>query len=430
MSHRAKHDRTSQDGQTDKPPDGQTAKRPNGNTALALLPLLLVFSACSDRSDAQTEEQVLEVAAEVIPRVEHAVGLTFKSQPELALKTRDEVRAYLDAKIAEELPPEEIERLTIAYRMFGLIPDTLDLAALMLELYSEQVAGYYDPDSTVLYVVEGTDPMIVRITIAHELVHALQDQYMPIDSILSTRRQNDRRIAAQSVLEGQAMLASILAMAPEQDLGALGAFWTDATRMAQIRDQEKRMPVFANAPLVIRDGLIFPYLAGADFMNWFGRVHPDTVPYGPRLPQSTEHILHPDRYGAGDTPVDLAFPEESSASYSDGLGEFETRVLLTELTGSETSGAVGALGWGGDRYAVFPAADAHALVWWSVWDSEAARERFATMLSREWRVSEAGWRHLVYETDVQGHPAVLFIYAPEGWDRWDDPPGVVLSAGA
>ena len=389
----------------------------------AIPPLLaLCLTACSG-SNAQTEEQMHEVAEEVIPRVEQAVGLSFKTPPELAVRSRDEVRRYLDAKIRTELPPEEVERLTIAYRMFGLIPDTLDLVTMMLELYSEQVAGFYEPDSAVLYVVEGSDPLVSRLTIAHELVHALQDQYMPLDSILSSRRQNDRQIAAQSVLEGQAMLGSVLAMSPGQDLSEIGPFWSDATRMAQIREQEQRMPVFASAPRVIKDGLIFPYLAGADFMNWFARVYPDTVPYGPRLPASTEHILHPDRYNAGDLPVELIFTNSDEAFYTDGLGEFEIRILLTQLTGSETVAAAGALGWGGDRYAVFGAGENFGLAWWSVWDNAEARDRFASLLENEW-IASGESRFAVKRTDVDEHPGVLFLSGPAEWSMWDDPPDV------
>ena len=61
--------------------------------------------------------------------------------------------------------------------------------------------------------------------------------------------------------------------------------------------------MFAAAPLVIREGLVFPYLAGADFVRWFMEDYPDTVPYGDRLPASTEHILHPERYREGDMPI-------------------------------------------------------------------------------------------------------------------------------
>ena len=69
------------------------------------------------------------------------------------------------------------------------------------------------------------------------------------------------------------------------------------------------MPVFARAPLVVREALIFPYLDGAEFMRWWNASGPrDTVPYGPRMPVSTEQILHPERYARGDQPVVVRFP--------------------------------------------------------------------------------------------------------------------------
>ena len=53
----------------------------------------------------------------------------------------------------------------------------------MLELLTEQVVGYYDPATKVLYVVDGAEPAMVNVTVTHELVHALQDQYLNLDSI-------------------------------------------------------------------------------------------------------------------------------------------------------------------------------------------------------------------------------------------------------
>jgi hypothetical protein len=245
---------------------------------------------------------------------------------------------------------------------------------------------------------------------------------MPIDSVLNLQRQNDRQIAAQAVLEGQAMIGSILALMPGQDLSALGSFWSDGERRRAIREQEQRMPVFASAPLIVREGLIFPYLAGADFVGWFKRFYPDTVPYGSRLPTSTEQILHPDRYRAGDSPVNLTFADAQSVVYTDGLGEYETRVLLTELTGSESTAAAGALGWGGDRYAVFDIAGQHGLVWWSVWDSDSAADRFADLLARVWSArTTVSERHAVERETVDSHPAVLFMYGPSDWNMWAAP---------
>jgi len=397
--------------------------------AAFVIPLLLgLLAGCGERSIAQSEDQVQAAVDNVLPEVERAVGLPFVTTPAVAVRSREQMRAYVDAKIAEELPPEEIERLTIAYRLFGLIPDTLDLAALLLELYTEQVVGYYEPDSSTLYVVDDADPAIARLTIAHELVHALQDQYMPLDSILSMKSQNDRVIAAQSVLEGQATLGSMLAVLPDQDADAFGELWTDAGVRQMMNAQQERMPVFAAAPLIIKEGLIFPYLAGADFVRWFSRQYPDTVPFGPRLPTSTEHILRPEQYLAGDSPVSLGYVEAEDAVYTDDLGQFETQLLLTEWTGSASVASRGAFAWGGDRYAVFETGGRHALVWWTVWDDRRAADRFHEIVLEDVGNGRSnGMVRSVERLEIEGHPAVLYALHPEGWERAHDLPRVTVN---
>src|SRR5207244_4466726 len=77
----------------------------------------------------------------------------------------------------------------------------------MIDLLTEQVAGYFDPDSNALYIPTDIDPSQARLVISHELVHALQHQYLNLDSLVELKRQNDRRSAAQAILEGQATLA-------------------------------------------------------------------------------------------------------------------------------------------------------------------------------------------------------------------------------
>jgi len=343
------------------------------------------------------------------------VGLKFRSPPRVARRSTEQVRSYLRAKLDADLPPEEVAGVTIAYKLFGLMPDTLDLRSLLLALYTEQVVGYYDPDSTTLYVVDGTDPAQLRLVLAHELVHGLQGQYVALDSLLSQRSQNDRRMAAQAVMEGQATLASLTALMPDQDYATLPDFWQEFRR--SVRAQQDRLPVFGAAPAVIREGLIFPYLAGADFVRWFTRTYPDTVPFGPRLPASTEQILHPERYRERDDPVPLWVEHLGTPPvYEDGLGEFEIRILLTELSGSESVGSAGALGWAGDRYVVLVAGSEHALVWWSVWDTDQAAQRVAVLLDREWRRRPG--RRTTIEGAFFGRRGVRLIDAPEDWDGW------------
>jgi Zn-dependent peptidase ImmA (M78 family) len=380
-----------------------------------------LLTACGERGEAQSEARVRQLALELAPDVERAVGMPFIQPPLIAVRSREQVSAYLTRKVDDELPPSVLEGMAVAYQLFGLIPDTLDLRSLLLGLYTEQVVGYFDPDSATLYVVEGSDPVQLRMVLAHELVHVLQGQHTSIDSMLDPGHTNDRRTAAQAVLEGQATLASLTALMPDQDFNAVPEFWT--TYRQALMQQHELMPVFNAAPLIVREVLIFPYLGGADFVRWFSREYRDTVPFGPRLPASTEQILHPERYRMGDLPVDLVPLEERPTVFSDCLGEFEIRVLLTVLTGSESAGRAGALAWGGDRYAVFPHDDDEfALVWWSVWDTERAANRFATLLERVWPTSDAAdRRHAITRISVEGHHGVRLVDAPTAWQGWERP---------
>jgi hypothetical protein len=358
--------------------------------------------------------------------VERVTGLQFKSPPRSALRSREQVRDYLIRKLDEELPSPRMQGLQTAYRLFGLLPDTLKLRSLLLDLYTEQVAGYYDPDSAMLFGVVGADPTQLRLVLAHEMVHALQGQYLPLDSILHETSNNDRLTAAQAVLEGQATLASIDVLAPSQNVSSSPEFW-DLYR-EQVREQQSSMPVFAKAPLIVREALIFPYLAGAEFMHWWKESGRDSVPYGPRMPVSTEQILFPDRYARGDAPVALAFPSDTGIVYEDVLGEGEIRVLMSQLAGSSEVRTRGPIGWGGDRYRVYATPAGPALVWYVVWDDPKSADRFLWGYGGKLRsTARKGYRTTLENFELEGKSATRYVLAPEGWDGWGQVPTALIS---
>ena len=112
--------------------------------------------------------------------------------------------------------------------------------------------------------------------------------------------------------------------------------------------------------------------------------------------------------------------------YDDALGEFETRILLTELTASESIATAGATGWGGDRYAVIAAGDEYALVWWSVWDSERAAKRFTNVFKRGLaKRGTVGRSQRLEQTTIDGRAGVRFVDAPMNWTGWDRLPSVI-----
>ena len=278
---------------------------------LAALPVAMLWGAggsgCQERANrVQTEAALRQTVEKMVPGVERATGLKFRRHPAVLRRNRSQVRDYVARKFDEELPPGELAGAQAAYRLFGLIPDTFDLRRVLVNLLTEQIAGYYDPDSNALFVPSDIDPFQLRIVVSHELVHALQHEYVNLDSLTQQKRQNDRRSAAQAVLEGQATFAQIAVLMPEQRPETLppGWFWRQREVASQ---QQAQMPEFAQAPPWLRETLIFPYLGGAEFIRWFEHQYPGKQPYGALIPTSTEQILDPTRYAAGDQPRSLAF---------------------------------------------------------------------------------------------------------------------------
>ena len=385
---------------------------------------------CQERAkQVESEAELRQAVRRMMPAVERATGLTFRRDPALLRRSRAQVRDYVIHKFDADLPPAELAGAQAAYRLFGLIPDTLDLRRTMVDLLTEQVAGYYDPDSNALFIPADVDPMQLRLVISHELVHALQHQYVNLDSLIQLKRHNDRRSAAQAILEGQATLAQILVLMPEQRLESLPDFWQLRGALGR---QQAQMREFAHAPLWLRESLIFPYLGGAEFVRWFEREYPGREPFGALMPVSTEQILHPSRYAAHDTPTELAFgggPPLDPVRYEDDLGEFETRLLFQQLLGDETEATLLATGWDGDRYAVL-GEHADVLVWYTLWDDGRAADRFAHGLERAWarRLPTGRRRSEIKRLVIDGRPAVRLVDAPAGWHGWKNLPQVTVMA--
>ena len=345
------------------------------------------------------------------PGVEQSVGLPFKSTPRSEMVSKEAVRSYILGRLDREFPQSRRDGMQAAYRLFGLLPDTLDLEKLLLDLYGEQVAGYYDPETSTLYGVEGGDRTQLRLILAHELVHALQHQYLPLDTLMSAKEDGDRTAATQAVLEGHATLASIALLAPGVDVIHTQEFWD--TYKEQVRTSQSSMPIFATAPLILRESLIFPYVSGAEFMRWWAQSNHPPLPSRGELPTSTEQVLHPDRYPA-DQPVTVRFADSTAkVLFEDTFGELETQILLASFRGAGVAGLEQPLGWGGDRYRVYETPGGPALVWLTAWDGEPQRDRFRALAEEGFRkLGRPGYRVVVEAISIDGRPGVRVEHRP------------------
>jgi len=393
------------------------------NRALLVLVGAAAASACRGETPRAIDESRLHTLVDSLrPAIERAAGLGFRDSVRVRMTTRDEVRAYLAAQVDQDFPPGRLEGLQAAYGLLRMLPDSLDLRALLLDLYAEQVAGYYDPEVRTLYAVRGTDPMQVRLIFAHELVHALQHQYLPLDSLMSVGDDADRLAATQAVLEGHAHVVSIRTITSGRDPTTEPGFW-DLSRQ-QIRTAQEQMESVRRAPLVLRERLVFPYLGGAEFIVAWSATRGRSLPGVDSFPTSTEQVLHPSRYPA-DLPHTVRFTAADEVLFEDTLGELDTAILLAELRGARTADAEAPLGWGGDRLRAYGSDAGPALVWYSVWDAAPPADRMAGMLERQFAPRE-GYRVSVERLALGGHPAVRLVHAPAGWSGWTELPAATV----
>ncbi|HEX9483093.1 MAG TPA: hypothetical protein VF929_00880 [Gemmatimonadaceae bacterium] len=322
--------------------------------------------------------------ADAVPRIEAATGLKYKRPPKVEVRTKEQVRDFLVKKFEETSPAADIAGEEAAYKLLGMLPDSLDLRKFYLAVLTEQVIGYYDPGTKVLYVVKGADEKTVNITLTHELVHALQDQYISLDSLQRTTSDNDRLSAAQAVVEGEAQFEQLSIMVGGPTNVALRVGGRDRIR-EMIRENQSAMPVFATAPMVIQESLLFPYLAGADFVQRYKEKRGKANIFAD-LPTSTEQILHTDAFFK--TPRDepsvvmLPAPRGARKVYENDLGEFGVRLFLYQHLKDEQTAARAAMGWDGDRYVVVQGASGRGIVWASVWDSTMEAANFSDALIR------------------------------------------------
>ena len=352
--------------------------------------LSLLLAGCDEPQAADTlvissDPELRAMVSELLPELAARSGLELRRPVRLERRTREQLVSYLKAKLDEELPAEEERHMTRSYALLGLVPEDLDLRGLLLSVYTEQVAGFYDPDSTALFVLADQPTEALGTVLVHELVHAVQDQATDLDSITSKERGNDRQAAAQAAIEGHATLVMLEYMMEKLqgapvDLGEVEGF-TRQLRPA-LEAVRQQYPALAEAPNVIQEALLFPYLEGAGFVQrmWLERAG-RPAPLGEHLPLSTEQILHPDRLGGEpDHPWDLALRVSGArVVFSDGLGELETRLMLEQVGVSDP--ALAATGWDGDRFALLEGSAGEALVWVTVWDDVEARDRFTASLT-------------------------------------------------
>jgi hypothetical protein len=269
---------------------------------------------------------------------------------------------FLSERLAVLANEPKTRRLTAAedfgYSRWGLISPNTDYAQLLLDLRRDQVLGYYDPDTKRLTMV--IRPVIrdsAELVLSHEIQHALQDQNFDLKKFEDLpETEGDARRARRALVEGDALATMVELMLKRR--GSI-APWSDpdvTTALEKSMSLPNGGDALDLAPLAVRESMMFPYQAGLSFVAALRRRQPWSAVDAAfaKPPKSTEQIIHPERYQAGDNPIPVDItPPTSLATWSLGQstvwGELGFVLFLRTHGVDSAQAAIAGEGWGGDR---------------------------------------------------------------------------------
>ncbi len=314
---------------------------------------------------------------DIMPKVANLRGLEYLHDVPVRSVSKDDVEKYIRSAIAEETTDEEFSGYEKILAYLGLIPAGMDLKETLIQAYRENIAGYYDDREKAFFVVQGSSSQALdNVTIAHELVHALQDQHFDLSSFDDiTRHDDDAALGVMGLAEGDAtdiMWRYATGYAPRGE-GPVPEYAT----VTSISLGPESMP---GMPMIIMQNMLFPYTYGTRFVETLlTKAGPEAVDYAFRNPPiSSEQLIDPQKYIDYDEPYVIELPDFTSGLPSgwklldaEPIGQFNLGLYLSVHTG--TWGVDKAVeGWDGDIMAAYggPGKDDFFVAHYSVWDTQ------------------------------------------------------------
>jgi hypothetical protein len=303
--------------------------------------------------------------------------------------SQEQLRQHVMDDFFVDYTEEEVRQDALILNLFGLIDRDYDLYELFVDLYSEQIAGFYDDETKEMVVVQGKEfAGPERMTYAHEYTHALQDAQYDLEEGLQLEDEfckldSEHCAAVTALVEGDASFTETQWFLEHSSL-------KDKQEVLQYY-QEYSSPIFDNTPAFLQEDLIFPYVKGLEFVTYLyengGYAAVDNAYLNP--PVSTEQILHPDRY-PNDQPIKIEL-EDFTSFLGDGweeidrnaLGEWYFYLMLGKPLNdnwalAEDVSQTATEGWGGDLYLVYQHQTSEEVVLLSVsqWDTQVDADEY------------------------------------------------------
>ena len=249
-------------------------------------------------------------------------------------------------------------------RALGLVGPDFDFIAASSALDAQGVVGFYE-DDTKKMVVRGQDldDTDVRVTVVHELTHALQDQHFGLTKLQNATESSGEDFALTTLVEGDAVWVEedYVATLPQAEQDAYYAAVGSAGAAPEVGSPAEGSPIldyFFTAPYDLGYWFV-DYLRTGGARTGGHRVGGSTTGIDRALrhpPLSDEQVLDPVAFLEHDRPNAPRAPKleagETKRGHSDELGVLTLYFLLSSRLDPRTALAA-VTGWKGDRYVGF-----------------------------------------------------------------------------
>ena len=217
----------------------------------------------SDSIDPAIVEEMQTELADLMVEAEQVRGLPFIGTPTVVILDDAEFSQRVTDLIAEDLDEDDLAIDSAFFTMLGMLPSGTDLYGLLIDLYTEQVAGFYDGDAKEMVVPAAPDGFtpLQKITVVHELVHALTDQHFEFNAefdTLNDEGNGDDAAAFQALIEGDATHSQFVYLEGMSPMEAV-----QAATEALAYDSS----ILESVPTWMQADLIFPYEQGLTFVD-------------------------------------------------------------------------------------------------------------------------------------------------------------------
>jgi hypothetical protein len=307
--------------------------------------------ALPPREEVATEADFDAVIDDLIEFVEAERGLEFAKRPVVTFQDDTEFETGLSTILDEDITPEDLDLQLAYFRALGLVDRDADMAAIIDQLYSGSVLGYYSTDTKELFVRGGEPTPYARQTLAHELVHALEDEHFGIDREEFEDTEDEQGLGFLGLSEGSAEFIGqrYEASLPDDErrelLAEQAAFGADVD--------------ISGIPFFLFDNLTAPYAEGPELIAAIlaegGQPALDAAFDDP--PITSEQFLEPDTYLEAEGPVAVQPPTADGPEIERGAygALFWRSLFFVEVAPQVAARAVE--GWGGDTGVLYDDGD-------------------------------------------------------------------------